>query len=75
MTRIAPDRAVMRETAFVDRKPLCIALHAHYVELWFKGTRKRWRVTYESVLWHAVRLEAEQQRRARSARKRREAAV
>lgn len=61
MTKIV--RRIVRETGVTERgKPLVVELHPGGLIVRLKGTRHRWPISYESILWLAVKVAAESQR-------------
>lgn len=62
MTRIAESRPVTRETEASDRgRKLIVTLHARYIELRPKGTRQRYTMPYDAILWLAIKRKADEE--------------
>ena len=58
MTKLQPGQSVTRETAELERaRPLVVRLHAKYLEIWPKGTRASFRLSYD-VIFDAARKRA-----------------
>ena len=56
-------RRIVRETGVTERgRPLVVELHPGGLIIRLKGTRHRWPISYESILWLAVKVAAEAQR-------------
>jgi hypothetical protein len=59
MTTIKSDSPLTRETGFMDRgRALLVTLHPRHMEMRFKGTRRRWSLSYDAALWVAVKRAA-----------------
>lgn len=57
-------KPVSRESAAMDRgKPLMVTLHPRHLEIRPKGTRQRYTLGYEAILWLAVKRQLDEQRR------------
>ena len=70
MTKIV--RRIVRETAVTERgKPLVVELHPAGLIVRLKRTRQRWPISYESILWLAVKVAAEEQRAERMTKRKR----
>ncbi len=65
-------RRIVRETAVTERgKPLVVQLHPGGLIVRLKSTRQRWPISYESILWLAVKVAAEAQRAERMTKRKR----
>jgi hypothetical protein len=50
MTKLQAGQSVTRETAEMERaRPLVVTLHAKYLEIWPKGTRTSFRLSYDVI--------------------------
>ena len=57
-------KPVTRESACLDRRrPLIVTLHPRHIEVRPKGTRQRYTLGYDCILWLAVKRELEEKRR------------
>lgn len=62
MTTITPDRLVTRESACFDRnRPIIVTLHPRHIEVRPKGTRQHYVMSYDGILWLAVKRKADEE--------------
>jgi hypothetical protein len=60
------ERRIVWETAISDRgRPLVMELHPGGLIVRLKGTRDRWPISYESLLWLAAKTAADEERAGR----------
>jgi hypothetical protein len=76
MTKISASRLVVRETDCLDRgRALVVQLKPRHVEIRLKGTRRVYSMSYEGILWLAVKRQVEDQRKEKALLKKEKAAI